>query len=159
MRYATWGTLLGSITASFKFLLLLCTYLMQNYYNWNSCRPNVALRFDMPSFSFQLFAARKIPSYEQRCIDYCDILLPAAARQEQLAKKKIICMCSACKGDKYLQRRWIPNFSPKSSIQDTKQIQDLVKGFHTFRWLRSWPREEAFCSHRRWGSRGSPCIR
>lgn len=53
----------------------------------------------MPSFSFQLFAARKIPSYEQICIDYCDILLPAAARQEQLAKKKIVCTCSACKGD------------------------------------------------------------
>ncbi|GJJ09918.1 hypothetical protein Clacol_004142 [Clathrus columnatus] len=42
---------------------------------------------------------RKIPSYEQICIDYCDILLPATARQEQLAKKKITCTCPACTGD------------------------------------------------------------
>ncbi|KAG5654552.1 hypothetical protein H0H81_000077 [Sphagnurus paluster] len=65
----------------------------------HSCSPSADRLFDIPSFSFQLRATRSIKEGEEIFVSYCDVLEPAADRQEYLESYGIVCICNPCLPD------------------------------------------------------------
>ncbi|KAF5383098.1 hypothetical protein D9615_004975 [Tricholomella constricta] len=65
----------------------------------HSCSPSADRLFDIPSFSFQLRATRDIKEGDEIFVSYCNVLEPAADRQEYLASYGITCACTSCKPD------------------------------------------------------------
>ncbi|KAJ7686553.1 hypothetical protein B0H17DRAFT_1332780 [Mycena rosella] len=63
----------------------------------HSCCPNTTALFDMPSFSFRLFALRDIASGEELTYPYIDVTAPAAERQKALEPYGFRCTCPACR--------------------------------------------------------------
>ncbi|KAJ7221361.1 hypothetical protein GGX14DRAFT_429485 [Mycena pura] len=63
----------------------------------HSCSPNTQPRFDMLSFSYNLFAVRDIAEDEELTFQYTDITCSAAKRNEALKPYDFVCTCSACK--------------------------------------------------------------
>ncbi|KAJ7782629.1 hypothetical protein B0H16DRAFT_1446935 [Mycena metata] len=62
----------------------------------HSCSPNTAAEFDMPSFSFRLFAIRDIAAGEELTYTYTDTSASAAVRQKILEPYGFRCTCRAC---------------------------------------------------------------
>ncbi|KAH8096671.1 hypothetical protein BXZ70DRAFT_329587 [Cristinia sonorae] len=62
----------------------------------HSCSPNTFHRWDMPSFTVQLRAARHIKKDEEITTTYIDLTTIAANRQKQLAPYQIVCNCTSC---------------------------------------------------------------
>ncbi|KAJ7236215.1 hypothetical protein C8J57DRAFT_1194459 [Mycena rebaudengoi] len=63
----------------------------------HSCSPNTATRFDMLSFSYQLFAVRDIPAGEELTYQYVgDVVVPTAERHKSLKPYDFVCTCAAC---------------------------------------------------------------
>ncbi|KAJ3813949.1 hypothetical protein F5876DRAFT_34045, partial [Lentinula aff. lateritia] len=71
----------------------------------HSCRPNVERYWDMPSFSMQLRAMRKISNDEELTVSYINQLEPYAVRQKNLKLFDIVCTCQSCKKPKIGDRR------------------------------------------------------
>ncbi|KAG5641993.1 hypothetical protein DXG03_003822 [Asterophora parasitica] len=63
------------------------------------CSPSADRLFDIPSFSFQLRATRNIKAGDEIFVSYCNVLEPAADRQEYLASYGITCACTSCTPD------------------------------------------------------------
>ncbi|KAJ7221357.1 hypothetical protein GGX14DRAFT_388537 [Mycena pura] len=63
----------------------------------HSCSPNTMPRFDMLSFSYNLFAVRDIAKGEELTFLYTNITCSAAKRNEALKPYDFVCTCSACK--------------------------------------------------------------
>ncbi|KAJ7125165.1 hypothetical protein C8R44DRAFT_703306 [Mycena epipterygia] len=62
----------------------------------HSCSPNTAPRFDMLSFSYQLFAVRDIAKNEELTFQYTDVECSAAERNAALKPYAFVCECAAC---------------------------------------------------------------
>ncbi|KAJ6593405.1 hypothetical protein B0H19DRAFT_1090194 [Mycena capillaripes] len=62
----------------------------------HSCSPNTTARFDVATFSYQLFAARDIAKGEELTLSYTGLNLPAMLRQKSLEPYGFQCTCSAC---------------------------------------------------------------
>ncbi|KAJ7211798.1 hypothetical protein B0H12DRAFT_1276660 [Mycena haematopus] len=52
--------------------------------------------FDMPSFSYRLYAVRDIPAGEELTYCYVDVEVPTAERQKSLEPYGFVCTCPAC---------------------------------------------------------------
>ncbi|KAF7357580.1 SET domain-containing protein [Mycena sanguinolenta] len=61
-----------------------------------TCCPNTDVHFDVPSFSYRLYAVRDIPAGEELTFSYVDIEKPTAERQKVLKPYGFVCTCSAC---------------------------------------------------------------
>ncbi|KAJ6593428.1 hypothetical protein B0H19DRAFT_917092 [Mycena capillaripes] len=64
--------------------------------NFASCSPNTAPRFNMASFSYQLYAVRDIAAGEELTYQYADVALPTAERQKALKPYDFVCACPSC---------------------------------------------------------------
>ena len=65
--------------------------------NCTSCRPNVSVIFDVPTFSLQIIALRNIKAGQQLFYCYCGIYQSAKERQSQLlAIYNLACQCEGC---------------------------------------------------------------
>ncbi|KAJ7668703.1 hypothetical protein DFH06DRAFT_1084872 [Mycena polygramma] len=62
----------------------------------HSCSPNTGKRFDMLSFSYQLFAARDLPEGEELTLQYTYLDCSAAERRANLRTFAFICSCASC---------------------------------------------------------------
>ncbi|KAJ7125164.1 hypothetical protein C8R44DRAFT_914822 [Mycena epipterygia] len=62
----------------------------------HSCSPNTAPRFDMLSFSYQLFAVRDIAKDEELTFQYTGVDCSAANRNTVLKSYAFVCTCTAC---------------------------------------------------------------
>ncbi|KAJ7243715.1 hypothetical protein C8J57DRAFT_60118 [Mycena rebaudengoi] len=62
----------------------------------HSCSPNTVSRWDLLSFSFQLFAVRDIAVNEELTYSYTDVLQPTAERHAGLKSYGFVCTCAAC---------------------------------------------------------------
>ncbi|KAJ7747769.1 hypothetical protein B0H16DRAFT_1554505 [Mycena metata] len=62
----------------------------------HSCCPNTTWHFDLPTFSFQLFATRDIAKDEELTISYIGLGEPAKDRQLALEPYGFQCTCPAC---------------------------------------------------------------
>ncbi|KAJ7503052.1 hypothetical protein B0H11DRAFT_1798718 [Mycena galericulata] len=62
----------------------------------HSCSPNTQPCFDIPSFSYQLFAVRDIAAGEELTFQYIDVQCSTAARNEELKPYDFVCTCTAC---------------------------------------------------------------
>ncbi|KAK7061310.1 ER lumen protein-retaining receptor [Favolaschia claudopus] len=62
----------------------------------HSCSANTCPRFDLPSFSFRLYAVRDIAEGEELTYSYVDPLASAAQRQQGLRPYDLVCTCAAC---------------------------------------------------------------
>ncbi|KAJ6589912.1 hypothetical protein DFH09DRAFT_1307375 [Mycena vulgaris] len=62
----------------------------------HSCSPNTFPRFDLPSFSYQLFAVRDIAAGEELTFEYRFIDCPAAERNQGFKPYGLVCECPAC---------------------------------------------------------------
>lgn len=62
----------------------------------HSCSPSADRLFDIPSFSFQLRAARDIKSGQEIFVSYSELLQPYSKRQKHLAPYGIKCVCASC---------------------------------------------------------------
>ncbi|KAJ6589923.1 hypothetical protein DFH09DRAFT_976430 [Mycena vulgaris] len=62
----------------------------------HSCSPNTALLFDMPSFSYQLFAVRDVAKGEEFTYQYTPVDCSAAERNKALKSYDFVCVCTAC---------------------------------------------------------------
>ncbi|KAJ7653818.1 hypothetical protein B0H17DRAFT_957150 [Mycena rosella] len=62
----------------------------------HSCSPNTSARFDMLSFSYQLFAVRDIAKSEELTYQYTPINCSAAERNKALVPYGFVCACTAC---------------------------------------------------------------
>ncbi|KAK7061308.1 ER lumen protein-retaining receptor [Favolaschia claudopus] len=62
----------------------------------HSCSPNTYPAFDIPSFSFSLYAVRDIAEGEELTFQYMDVLTSAAERQKSLRRYDLVCTCPAC---------------------------------------------------------------
>ncbi|KAJ7503020.1 hypothetical protein B0H11DRAFT_2223113 [Mycena galericulata] len=71
----------------------------------HSCSPNTQPRFDMMSFSHQLFAVRNIAAGEELTFQYTDVECSTAARNEALKPYDFVCTCTACKDPESDARR------------------------------------------------------
>jgi hypothetical protein len=60
-----------------------------------SCSPNTGMRFDMLSFSYQLFAVRDITEGEELTTQYTYLEYSAATRRKDL-RRYFHCTCSSC---------------------------------------------------------------
>jgi hypothetical protein len=66
------------------------------YVLYCSCSPSADRLFDIPSFSFQLRAARDIKNGEEIFVSYSELLQPTSHRQKHLAPYGIKCVCTSC---------------------------------------------------------------
>ncbi|KAJ7686562.1 hypothetical protein B0H17DRAFT_1304004 [Mycena rosella] len=62
----------------------------------HSCSPNTSARFDMLSFSYQLFAVHDIAKGEELTYQYTPINCSAAERNKALVPYGFVCACTAC---------------------------------------------------------------
>ncbi|KAF8208501.1 hypothetical protein K438DRAFT_1573997 [Mycena galopus ATCC 62051] len=62
----------------------------------HSCSPNTCTYFDLPSFSFRLYAVRDIPAGEELTYPYLNVELPSVERNKELKPYGFVCTCSAC---------------------------------------------------------------
>ncbi|KAJ3782336.1 hypothetical protein GGU10DRAFT_238544, partial [Lentinula aff. detonsa] len=65
-----------------------------------SCRPNVERYWDMPSFSMQLRATRRIAKDEELTVSFINQFEPYAVRKKDLSLFNIVCSCQSCKKPK-----------------------------------------------------------
>ncbi|KAK7057595.1 aldehyde dehydrogenase [Favolaschia claudopus] len=63
----------------------------------HSCSPNTFPRFDIPSFSYRLYAVRDIAEGEELTFQYTHVVNATAKRQEALKPYDFTCSCTACK--------------------------------------------------------------
>ncbi|KAK7032042.1 hypothetical protein VNI00_013410 [Paramarasmius palmivorus] len=85
----------------------------------HSCRPNVGVNWDSPSFSMQVRAGRDIEAGEELCISYLrvgpgELLKLTASRQYDLRSYGFECICPACT-------------NAATSDARCKEIQDVSK--------------------------------
>ncbi|KAJ3993846.1 hypothetical protein F5050DRAFT_1677536 [Lentinula boryana] len=66
----------------------------------HSCRPNVERYWDMPSFSMQLRATRRIAEDEELTVSFINQLEPYTVRKKDLSLFNIVCSCQSCKKPK-----------------------------------------------------------
>jgi hypothetical protein len=66
------------------------------YVFYCSCSPSADRLFDIPSFSFQLRAARDIKNGDEIFVSYSELLQPASKRRKHLAPYGIKCVCASC---------------------------------------------------------------
>ncbi|KAJ7218296.1 hypothetical protein C8J57DRAFT_1395150 [Mycena rebaudengoi] len=87
----------------------------------HSCSPNTKPHFDIPSFSFRLFAVRDIAKSEELTLCYTDILRPAAERNSYLKPYGFVCTCAACKAatTSDARRTAIAAFDPSAEARKT----------------------------------------
>ncbi|KAJ7772743.1 hypothetical protein DFH07DRAFT_768028 [Mycena maculata] len=71
----------------------------------HSCSPNTQPCWNLPSFSFELFAVRDIAAGEELTFQYVDVECSAAARNKALKPYDFVCTCAACKDPKSDARR------------------------------------------------------
>ncbi|KAJ6631449.1 hypothetical protein B0H10DRAFT_2207108 [Mycena sp. CBHHK59/15] len=62
----------------------------------HSCGLNIALKWDLQSFSVSMFAQRAMRTGEEVFNQYIDVLAPRAERRAQLARYGFACMCAHC---------------------------------------------------------------
>ncbi|KAJ6593450.1 hypothetical protein B0H19DRAFT_908503, partial [Mycena capillaripes] len=74
-----------------------CKYISRlNHRQVYVCSPNTAPQFDMPSFSYRLYAVRDIAAGEELTFQYTPVIFSAAARNEELKPYNFVCACRAC---------------------------------------------------------------
>ncbi|KAJ7668726.1 hypothetical protein DFH06DRAFT_1321959 [Mycena polygramma] len=62
----------------------------------HSCSPNTEAHFDIPTFSYQLFAARNIIKGEELTLAYTGLTTLTEIRQKELEPYGFRCTCAAC---------------------------------------------------------------
>ncbi|KAJ6593425.1 hypothetical protein B0H19DRAFT_917505 [Mycena capillaripes] len=84
----------------------------------HSCAPNTVPHFDMPSFSYRLYAVRDITAGEELTFQYTGVAPGAAERNEALKPYDFVCSCLACTfaGPSDVRRAAISGFIPNVLI-------------------------------------------
>ncbi|KAJ7608660.1 hypothetical protein FB45DRAFT_845823 [Roridomyces roridus] len=95
----------------------------------HSCSPNMARRWDMLSFSYQVFAVRDIAPGEELTYQYIPLEIPTAYRQELLKPYDFTCACLSCTDPESDARRANLNKSGGPSV---------------FHWLFNPPQADAW---------------
>ncbi|KAJ7772071.1 hypothetical protein DFH07DRAFT_734269 [Mycena maculata] len=93
----------------------------------HSCSPNTTAKFDVASFSYQLFAARDIPKGEELKFSYTALNALAEARQTELEPYGFRCTCSACRTPESDARRALSFVFPVETIEDCLEKLSLLE--------------------------------
>ncbi|KAJ7236038.1 hypothetical protein C8J57DRAFT_1479364 [Mycena rebaudengoi] len=99
----------------------------------HSCSANTSSRWDLLSFSFQLFAVRDIDAGEELTYTYTDAFLSTAKRQADLKSYDFVCTCAACTDASASDERRavISAFNPSTEQLSTPtDIDGLITKYH-----------------------------
>ncbi|KAG6815856.1 hypothetical protein H0H93_008902 [Arthromyces matolae] len=95
-----------------------------------SCIANVSRRFDRPSFSLHLYAARTIEAGEELCVNYSSTYHPRSQRQSKLLPYGFHCTCPACSDPNFdsrlagVMRSYAKLYSRLRGLENTQEALD-----------------------------------
>ncbi|KAJ3980160.1 hypothetical protein F5890DRAFT_762014 [Lentinula detonsa] len=102
----------------------------------HSCRPNVERYWDMPSFSMQLRATRRIAKDEELTVSFINQFEPYAVRKKDLSLFDIVCSCQSCKnwikevslpGDQLIKRALVQiSLLEDDGLENSPYYQDCL---------------------------------